>query len=587
MPLTSFGGQRKMADLRNWVRALSALAALTIAAMAAPSYGQAAPPEGFVLEFPLKCGDPDCAFRYDLGFETPASINSMLDHSLKQGSNGFWQYGSVAKGSADGVIVAMDGTRFDGKPKASDATCIAGAFADMPGQVLDFSALMNSSGCGAGFLSYDEHPGYDFRAAVNTPVFASAAGTVVNIKGQRCIIGNMGDTCDDWGFVGLDHGNGYVSQYGHLGRIDVQAGQTVAAGQQIGLSGSKSPRRYNLGAHLHFELLYKSGADYLVVDPYGWWGVLDDPLYSAAKVTPAFLWKRSGPWASAAKPAQSDVLLSRTSVVMRTKAPARLRDRPSATGTSIIKTLPAGQAVAGLWVQGTDPSTRWLKAGDQGYIWDGNLIDAIISLGPDLPSFKTRTRNKAPVFKYELGAEQLVYTTLARDEFHVWRVEKNPAGDGYICRVSVWGAREWWANCANLETPPGGWDSFRTVGTPDDLLGPLEDSNFPRGYMAAYRNYLAMLPLDRTIYTWADLEVANISPPIALRMNGKDVLHISGCQPHDCAANRTDIFLGSDRVTVKAILTVNGRQTRIGGAGPVEAKCLRKLADSGWMPTTC
>ncbi len=574
-----------MVTLRYWAGALGALALLATASLVE---GQTTPlPDGFALEFPLKCGDPDCVFRYDQGFETAGSINSVLDHSLKQGSNGFWQYGSIKKSSADGVIIAADGTRYDGKGLPGDATCIAGAFPDMPGQVLDFGKLFNASGCGAGYMSYDEHPGYDFKAAMRTPVFASASGTVVNIKGQRCVINNMGDSCDDWGFVGIDHGNGYISQYGHLDRIDVQAGQTVTAGQSIGLSGRKSPKRYSLGEHLHFELLYKSGAEYLVVDPYGWWGALDDPLYSAAKVTPYFLWKRDGPWASAKTRTHSDIFLSRTPVLQRTKAPARMRDRPSATGTTIVKTLPEGEPIAGLWVQGVDPATRWLKAGDDGYIWDGNLTDGIISLGPDLPSFKTRTKRATLIWKYSLGAELPVYTYGAKEEFHIWRVEKNHYGDDYICRVSVWGEREWWAYCNNLEAPAGGWESFRTVGGPDDLINPIEDTNFPKGYMGAYIEYLRMLPLDRKVYPWADLEEAVISPPIALRMNGKDVLHISGCQPHDCTANRTDIFLGSDRATVKAILTVNGRETRIGGAGPLEALCLRKLAEAGWTPMTC
>lgn len=247
-------------------------------------------PDGFYLEFPLKCGDPACNFQYNAGHETAGSVNSMLDHSMKQGSNGFWQYGSIKKGNADGVIIATDGTRFDGKSLATDPTCISGAFLKMEGQVLDFSALINSAGCGAGYMSYDEHPGYDYRAASQTPVFASASGKVVDLDGQRCVISNMGDSCDAWGFVGIDHGNGYISQYGHLDRIDVSRGQNITVGQQIGLSGRKSPPNVKLGAHLHFEVLYKSGTDYLVVDPYGWWGALDDPLYSASRVNPYFLW---------------------------------------------------------------------------------------------------------------------------------------------------------------------------------------------------------------------------------------------------------------------------------------------------------
>jgi len=51
--------------------------------------------------------------------------------------------------------------------------------------------------------------------------------------------------------VWIDHGDGVVSSYSHLGRIDVQVGQVVAAGQALGTMGATG---YAFGVHLHFEV---------------------------------------------------------------------------------------------------------------------------------------------------------------------------------------------------------------------------------------------------------------------------------------------------------------------------------------------
>ena len=243
--------------------------------------------QGF-LAFPLDCGDPGCTFRYGDGPYTSGVINTFVDHAELQNSNGFWQYGNTDKGGGDGVIVTFDGSRANGTSKPADAThaadptCIGGTWTSgMAGR------LGNSRGCGAGYISYDEHPGYDYRAAMATPVKAAAGGRVLNLAGERCYKSNIAGTCSAWGYVGIDHGNGYITQYGHLSRIDVAAGATVKAGQVIGLSGDTGVKGF---PHLHFEVLKKVATAYVVVDPYGWTGAGQDPLYSAASAPPARLW---------------------------------------------------------------------------------------------------------------------------------------------------------------------------------------------------------------------------------------------------------------------------------------------------------
>ncbi len=52
--------------------------------------------------------------------------------------------------------------------------------------------------------------------------------------------------------VWIDHGNGYVTQYAHMSRISVSAGQSVGRGQQVGLVGDTG---LAFGYHLHFNVL--------------------------------------------------------------------------------------------------------------------------------------------------------------------------------------------------------------------------------------------------------------------------------------------------------------------------------------------
>ncbi|HEY0670998.1 MAG TPA: M23 family metallopeptidase [Longimicrobiales bacterium] len=94
------------------------------------------------------------------------------------------------------------------------------------------------------------HTGTDFAGAVGTPVRAAARG-VVALVDTFYLAGRV---------IYIDHGEGLVSAYFHLSRQDVAVGDTVAAGQQIGLVGATGRVT---GPHLHWVVRY--GA--ISVDP--------------------------------------------------------------------------------------------------------------------------------------------------------------------------------------------------------------------------------------------------------------------------------------------------------------------------------
>lgn len=95
------------------------------------------------------------------------------------------------------------------------------------------------------------HTGIDFATAEAGADIVSVAAGVVTAAGERQGYGLA---------VDINHGNGYVTRYGHAEKLLVDVGEIIMKGQAIALVGSTGR---STGPHVHFEV-YKNGR---VVDP--------------------------------------------------------------------------------------------------------------------------------------------------------------------------------------------------------------------------------------------------------------------------------------------------------------------------------
>jgi len=86
------------------------------------------------------------------------------------------------------------------------------------------------------------HNGIDLVTAAGSPVFSAAPGTILRTgwRNDGCGLG-----------VAIVHGNGYETEYCHLGSVMVEQGATVGTGSVIGRVGNTGR---TTGAHLHFTV---------------------------------------------------------------------------------------------------------------------------------------------------------------------------------------------------------------------------------------------------------------------------------------------------------------------------------------------
>jgi len=112
-------------------------------------------------------------------------------------------------------------------------------------------------------------------------------------------------------------------------------------------------------------------------------------------------------------------------------------------------------------------------------------------------------------------------------------------------------------------------------------------SPFPPGYEQAYRAYIAALPPAGRSLDWLTRLKGVASQPADLTMGGLKLTYLFACKEHGCDANNVNVFLMPDRRQARAVIRINGVQTLIGGAGPAEVACVKKLDASGGTAATC
>ncbi|MDY7014343.1 MAG: peptidoglycan DD-metalloendopeptidase family protein [Cyanobacteriota bacterium] len=86
------------------------------------------------------------------------------------------------------------------------------------------------------------HKGMDFAGKSGSDVIAVGGG-MVTWAGKRWGYGNL---------VEINHGNGYVTRYGHNKEVVVEVGDAVKKGQVIARMGSTGR---STGPHVHFEVI--------------------------------------------------------------------------------------------------------------------------------------------------------------------------------------------------------------------------------------------------------------------------------------------------------------------------------------------
>jgi len=85
------------------------------------------------------------------------------------------------------------------------------------------------------------HIGLDYGCNLGDPIYAADNG-VITIAGWNGGYGIM---------VELNHGNGFVTRYGHFDSLAVGCGQAIYQGNLLGYCGTTG---YSTGPHLHFEI---------------------------------------------------------------------------------------------------------------------------------------------------------------------------------------------------------------------------------------------------------------------------------------------------------------------------------------------
>ncbi|CAN5730195.1 hypothetical protein BH23CHL5_BH23CHL5_09590 [soil metagenome] len=190
-----------------------------------------------------------------LGVLTSQNIAAITDGPFFDRNGDDWYYvvGDSVQGFAVGNLLASAASVASQQTAA--ATGPTGSFI-FPLEKYTFTQAYGCSNLG--FYAYDPnfgcavHNGIDLAAPSYTPILAADGGRVSQAGWCDCGLGY---------YVKIDHGNGFVTTYGHMAEMPyVRVGQQVNQGDVIGPIGSTG---LSTGPHIHF-MIERNGA---VVNP--------------------------------------------------------------------------------------------------------------------------------------------------------------------------------------------------------------------------------------------------------------------------------------------------------------------------------
>lgn len=110
--------------------------------------------------------------------------------------------------------------------------------------------------------TWDTYPGHNgidisFANCYGEPVYAVADGTVRYTQDGWTAADGVGGMWSFGNAVFIEHGDGWISAYGHLSALAVAPGETVMQGQLVGYIGSTGN---STGPHLHLALYHEGDA---------------------------------------------------------------------------------------------------------------------------------------------------------------------------------------------------------------------------------------------------------------------------------------------------------------------------------------
>ena len=123
-----------------------------------------------------------------------------------------------------------------------------------------------------GIRTYRMHRGIDLGLCQgeDRTIVAAFTGVVVKVR-------NQGRRKGYGKYVILDHGNGLTTLYAHLASWKVNVGDTLQAGDTIGIGGNTGR---SFGAHLHFEMRFNNS----YIDPATVFNFTEGTFYNALTV---------------------------------------------------------------------------------------------------------------------------------------------------------------------------------------------------------------------------------------------------------------------------------------------------------------